>query len=82
MRMSPTTAKITPRVTHGRWSIMKLEAGQWTRPVPWPIHSNPINTAATPMISKTDFITGLSHMCAMGGKQTLFTFMIHGANNS
>ena len=56
MRIRPTMARIAPRLIHGRWSIMKLEAGQWTRPLPWPIHSNPINTAATPMISKADFI--------------------------
>jgi hypothetical protein len=46
-------------MTHGRWSIMKLDAGQWTRPAPWPIHNNPINMAATPLISKADFTMAL-----------------------
>lgn len=77
----PTAARIPPRMTHGRWSIMKLDAGQWTRPVPWPTHSNPINMAAMPMISKTDFMMApQSLFCAlssyflltsvMGGKRT------------
>jgi len=56
MSIRPTTARIAPRVIQGRWSIMKLDAGQCTRPEPWAIHSNPISAAATPVISRAAFI--------------------------
>ena len=49
---------MAPRITHGRWSIMKLDAGQWTRPAPCPIQSNPINSAASPRISAANLMIG------------------------
>src|SRR3954452_24763467 len=61
MRIRPTTPRIAPRITQGRWSIMKLDAGQWIRPAPWPIQSNPTNTAAEPTISGINLIISSRH---------------------
>ena len=41
------------RVAQGRWSSMKLDAGQRTMPIPCPIQSRPISKARTPITSIT-----------------------------
>ena len=56
IRRIPNTASIAPRVIQGRWSIMKLDAGQWIQPAPCPTHSNPISSAAMPPKNASDFI--------------------------
>ena len=48
MRTRPTAVRIAPRQIHGRLWSMKLDSGQWMRPAPCPIPSNPINTTAMP----------------------------------
>jgi hypothetical protein len=51
----PTTARIAPRVAQVASSIMKLDAGQRTKPAPCPIHSSPISKARIPMIVSKGF---------------------------
>jgi len=45
-----TTASAAPYQAHWIWLIMKLDCGQATVPVPWPIQSRPISSATTPRI--------------------------------
>src|SRR5882757_1455896 len=51
IRIRPTDASKAPYSAHCRLPIMKLDAGQATAPVPWPIQSIPTASASNPVIS-------------------------------
>lgn len=46
---------------------MKLDAGQWITPAPWPTHNNPISSAAMPATNASNFMAvGMSPFFDLG----------------
>jgi hypothetical protein len=66
MRPIPTIAKAPPLNAQGRSSIMGLEAGHATNPIPCPIQSRPINVASTPTTINAIFIRFLLTVQTIG----------------
>ena len=61
------SARAAPYQAQWIWLIMKLDAGHWITPVPWPIQSSPIASARMP-VAKSRFRMGCSR-CWLGAEQ-------------
>src|SRR5262249_37696689 len=53
IRINPAAESRAPYSAHCRLPIMKLDAGQATAPVPWPIQSSPIASARKPSVTSS-----------------------------